>query len=199
LRIAQTARPVKPFPLLDKGKLSFAAVLKVLAELLDRPSRGVYQQYIVAALLHGRVSQTETGQHVETKQVTASDDSSGTAADVQVKTRTKVDEAYEVTANDWETKIDEIEAKMRTHDLSRLHILARVNDVKGMITKLESKTFDVSALDLLAFVSVLVAELRREFRAAALERLYQLLDRRQSDIELTNDNVDQLSRNGLTL
>lgn len=198
LRIARTARPVKAMPQLEKGKLTFAAVMKLLSALLATPSRGVYQQFIVAALLTARVDQEETGQRVETKSVTASDESSGTAADVQVKTGTRVDEAYEVTANDWDTKLDEAGAKIRGHDLARLHIVARVADVPAMIAKLEHQGFDISALDLTAFVSVLVADLRKEFRAVALRRLYELLERRQSDTDLVNGYVEQIIKHNLS-
>jgi hypothetical protein len=197
LRIVQTARPVKAMPQLEKSKLTFAAVLGLLEEMLTIPSRGTYQQFIVAALLTGRVQQSETKQRVETKAVNATDESSRAAADVQIKSGTRVEEAYEVTGNDWATKLGEAEKKIRRHDLSRIHIVARVADVQDMIDQLSRQAFDISALDLTAFVSVLVSELRREYRAAALRRLHELLERHQADIELVNGYVDLLAKHSL--
>lgn len=199
LRIARTARPVKALPQIEKGKLTFAAVMRLLERMLGVPSGGTYQQFIVAALLTGRVEQDESGQQVRTKSINAADDPSGTAADVQITYRNRVQEAYEVTANDWESKLDEAGAKIRQHDLSRLHIVARVDDVPAMIEKLERQALDISALDLTAFVSVLIAELRREYRASALRRLYELLDRHGADTDLVNGYVDLLAENSLTL
>jgi hypothetical protein len=199
LQVARAARPVKQLPRIDNQKLTFAAVMSLLRELLAVPSRGAYQQFVVAALLTGRVKQERPRQHVETKAVTATDESSRTAADVRVKSGDRVEEAYEVTANDWTTKLTEAETKIREHDLPRLHIVAQVTDVPGMIDQLQRRSFDISALDLTAFISVLVAELRPESRNVALVRLYDLLDRFQSDTELVNRYVDLLVQHGLTL
>ena len=198
LHIAASARPVLPFPEIVQDRLTFAAVTGLLVEMIGAGSRGVHEQFITAALLHARVLQESGQQIVETKNINASDESSRTAADVQLKLGTRVVEAYEVTANLWIEKLAGASATMRAHDLARLHILAKVDDIPQMLHELDKVADDVSAIDLRAFFSVLVAELRKQFRAAALKRLYELLDRHQSDNQLVNSYVALLSSHGLT-
>jgi hypothetical protein len=105
LRIAQTARPIKSLPEIDGAKLGFAAVMELFDDMLRANSGGAHEQFIVAALLHARVQQGGGRQHVDTKRLNASDQSSRSAADIQVKSGTKIDEAFEVTANDWTEKL----------------------------------------------------------------------------------------------
>jgi len=198
IRIAETARPVLPFPEIVQDRLTFAAVTGLFVQMIGTGSRGVHEQFITAALLHARVLQESGKQTVETKNVNASDESSGTAADVQVKLGTRVIEAYEVTASLWIEKLSGAPATMRAHDLARLHILAKVDDIPRMLTELGKVTEDISAIDLRAFFSVLIAELRKQFRAAALKRLYELLDRFQADNQLVNNYVSLLEGHGLT-
>lgn len=197
--IASTARPVLPMPVLDQGKLRFAAVMSLFHEMLSAPSGGAHEQFITACLLHARAEQERTGQRVETKNLTASDESAGTAADVQVRTKGRVDDAFEVTANPWVEKAGKAKETMRAHDLARLHIVAAVPDYEGMLRDLLGRDEDISILDHRAFFGVLVAELRKEFRASALRRLYELLDRLQPQVELVNAYVERLVRHSLPL
>src|SRR5262249_23229494 len=67
LRIAQTARPVKSLPEIDGARLSFAAVMELFDGMLQAPSGGAHEQFIVAALMHARVAQGGGKQRVETK------------------------------------------------------------------------------------------------------------------------------------
>jgi hypothetical protein len=87
---------------------------------------------------------------------------------------------------------------VKAHDVSRVHILGRVNDFAGMLKLLRAATDGISAIDLRAFVSLLTAELRRQFRAVALVRFYELLDRHQPKVELVNDHVNRLRQWNLT-
>jgi hypothetical protein len=188
-------------PELDPTKLTFAAVMSLLAEMLTVPSGGAHEQLIAAALLEAKVEQAGTAERVETKNLTASDRSSATPADVQVKHGNEIREAFEVTANEWVEKVDEAGRKIRAYDLKRLHIIARIDPQRyeEMLDGLRQLGFDLSALDLRAFFSVHVAELQRVFRASALRRIYELLERRQPDIALVNAFVERLHRHGLTV
>jgi len=198
LKIAGTARPIRPLPEINQAKLTFANVMALFHELLAAPSGGAHEQFIIASLLHSRLEQTGSQQRVETKNLNASDQSSRTAADVQVKTGTRTDEAYEVTANEWKEKLGGAAQTIRAHDLSRLHILAQVEDFPEMIRILKGLTDDISALDLRAFIAVLTSELRKQFRTSALRRLYELLDRLQPNTDLVNAYVERLQQQGLT-
>jgi hypothetical protein len=108
-----------------------------------------------------------------------------------------VDEAFEITANDWQTKLSGVDSTIKAHDLARLHVLAQVNDVAGMLDMLKKQPFDVSVIGLEAFISVLTAELRKQFREMALKELYDLLENRQPNLDLVNAYVDGLFANGL--
>jgi hypothetical protein len=200
-QIVATSRPIAPMPVLSQGALTFARVVSLFNEMLDSPSRGAHEQFIVASLLHGKVEQLNVPGHrterVETKKLTASDASSGAAADVQIKSGSRALEAFEVTANDWAGKVDSAREKMRAHDLTRVHIVGAISDGREMLDQLRARDEDVSVLEIRAYVAELTAELTKAGRLSALGRLYELLDRNQGEIELVNAYVDRLRRHGL--
>ena len=198
--IAASARPVLPMPPLARSRLTFAAVSQLLDDLCGLPSGGAYEQFTVAALLHGMVAMSGVpGLRVQTKSVNASDASSRVAGDVQVLTGQVILEAIEVTANNWTTKLPGAEAAVREHDLSRIQVVADTGgaDRRERLGVLAGLTEDASALDLTAFRDVVVAFLRKEFRAAVLLRLYELIDRKQSDVSLVNQYVRLIRESGV--
>ena len=76
-QIAASARPVSPMPELIQGALTFARITSLFCKMLDTPSAGAHEQFIIACLLHAKVEQTNVPGHrterVETKNLTASD------------------------------------------------------------------------------------------------------------------------------
>lgn len=198
--LADQARPIKPLPEIDRAKLTFARTLSVFRSLLEGGSEGAHEQFTVAALLHALVAQYGvSGQRVDTKSLNASDKSSRTAGDVQVLTANRVIEALEVTANDWETKTSGAEETIRSHDLTRLQIVANVEDYDQAIAELKRFAVDLSVIHIESFVAIVTAVLTKQFRAVALERLYELLDRNQPVVQRVNDYVDVLTDQGLTV
>lgn len=197
-RIAETAREVLPLPEVDRAKLNFNAVLTLFESLLAVPSGGAYQQFCIAALLHALVEQNgPQGYRVETKKLNASDRSSRTAGDVQILSGALVVEAFEVTANEWESKLGAAEQNLRAHDLGRIHIVAEVPDLSRVAGRLAGMP-DISVVDLKHLCAGLIMSLRKQFRASALERLYEFLDRYQPDPALVNAYVRALGERGLT-
>ena len=193
--VASTARPVKPMPQLNKSALTFSRVVELLYGLLLSPSGGAFEQFAVAALLDTVVMNHGEGRtRVETKNLNASDRSSFAAGDVQLVAGNRVIDAFEVTANDWRTKIPAVSKTIRDNDLSRLHIIAaRPEGDRTAVGKvLKDLTEDVSVLDVRQVVEVLAAVLTRPQRADALYRLYEYLDRYQPNTERVNLLVDQL-------
>lgn len=92
--VASTARPVRPMPELNRSKLSFAAMLALISRLVETPSAGAHEQYLVASLLHALVQQNSLGDYrVETKKLNAADSSSRAAGDVQILLGSRVLEA----------------------------------------------------------------------------------------------------------
>ncbi len=198
--VAATARPVKPMPTLNRSALTFSRVAGLLHGLLDTPSGGAFDQFTVAALLNTLVANHGEGRaRVETKNLNASDRSSFAAGDVQVVTGSRVIEAFEVTANDWRTKIAAAPKVVRDNDLSRLHIVANrpETDRPAVSTALQALAEDVSVLDARQTIEVLTAVLTRPQRADAISRLYEYLDRYQPDTDRTNLLVDRLGAAGL--
>ncbi|MBO0801640.1 MAG: hypothetical protein J2P25_00990 [Nocardiopsaceae bacterium] len=181
-RIAATARDLQPMPALDVSLLSFRRVVRVADSLLDRPSGGAHQQFVFAAMLHAQAE--EYGhRRVETKTLNATDASAGTAADVQVLDGGRVTEAYEVTANPWESKIAQALAVLRDHDLPRIHIVAPgpapsgdeiADAVEGarVPSGLIAANVDLSVLDIRHECRSLVHRLTRPGRRSALNALW---------------------------
>src|SRR6202035_5663371 len=86
-RVAATSRPVLPMPNLNLSALTFSNVSALFAAMLGTPSEGAHEQFIIAALLHGLVQQTDaSGYRVETKKLNSSDASSKVAGDIQIMT-----------------------------------------------------------------------------------------------------------------
>ncbi|MBA84193.1 hypothetical protein ACSSNL_05105 [Thalassobius sp. S69A] len=193
--VAATARPVLPMPELNRSALTFARTTGLLLDLLNVPSGGAYEQFAFAALLHTMVASHAADQvRVETKSLNASDRSSFAAGDVQIATGSRVIEAFEITANNWATKIDGASKTIRDNDLSRLHIVANrpEGDRKAASERLNQLAEDVAVLDVRQAVEVLTAVLTRPQRAEALVRLYEYLDRYQPDTERVNELVRRL-------
>ena len=193
--VAATARPVLPMPALNRSALTFAGLAGLLNGLLDTPSGGAFEQFAVAALLHTLVDNHGEGRaRVETKNLNASDRSAFVAGDVQVATGSRVLEAFEVTANDWRTKLAGASKTIRDNDLSRLHIVASrpEGDRAAVGEALQELAEDVSVLDARQVVEVLSAVLTGPQRADALTRLYEYLDRYQPDTGRVNLLVERL-------
>lgn len=198
--VAATARPVLPMPPVNRSALTFARFVDLLHALLASPSGGAFEQFAIAALLHCVVANHGEGRaRVETKNLNASDRSSYAAGDIQLVTGTRVLEAFEVTANDWRTKVGAASKTIRDNDLSRLHIIAARPEADRAAASAELRALaeDVSVLDARQVVEVLAALLTRPQRAEALTRLYEYLDRYQPDTERVNLFVRKLGEAGL--
>lgn len=193
--VAATARPVRPMPPINRSALTFHRMAALLHSLLETPSGGAFEQFTVAALLDVLVDSHGQGQaRVETKSLNASDRSSYAAGDVQVVVGNRVIDAFEVTANDWRTKISSASKTIRDNDLSRIHIIANRpdSDCSSVVATLRELAEDVSVLDVRQVVEVLAAVLTRQQRADALTRLYEYLDRYQPSTDRVNLLVERL-------
>jgi hypothetical protein len=196
--IAATSRPVKPMPALSLGSLTFVAASSLFEELFLTGSQGAYEQFSVAALLHAFLQQAGVpGYHVATKSLNASDRSSRVPGDVQILQGNRVVEAYEVTAGGWGLKAASAGKTMRDYDLPRFNIVADIADRAGMLAELAGTKEDIAVLDLRGFAAAILSSLTKQYRAAALERLYEFLDRHQPSVTLVNQYVDVLERRGL--
>lgn len=200
-KIAANARPILAMPMLDRGSLTFGRVCGVLSKLFATPSGGAFEQFAVAALLHALVDQQGDAKYrVETKNLNASDKSSRAAGDIQILIGNRVVEALEVTANDWREKLSGAAKTIKDNDLSRLTIVAGGAHAAGdaLFGELSALGYDLSVLDVRSFTFSLVSALTRQGRASAFQRLYELLDRYQPNVEIVNQFVTSLTGAGLT-
>lgn len=198
--VAATARDLPAMPALDTPKLTFSTVFALLDDMLRQNSAGAHEQFIFAALLDAWREQL--GEHgvVETKNLNASDSSTGTAADVQEKHRGQVTEAYEVTANNYTTKVNQAEDTLHQHDLRRVHIVARdaAKPTGDEIASALPVGLDLTVIDVREEVRSMLARLGKPQRRHALERLYALLVDKQPNDQLVQDFVSALEARGLT-
>lgn len=199
--VAATARSLPALPAIDTSRLNFTATAALFDELLSTPSNGAYEQFIFAALLHAYVEQLgiRANERVATKSLNAADASAMAAADVQHLAGGQVIEAYEVTANDWRTKVTQAVETLWRYDLARVHIVGAARDVSAddISTALPTENLDVSVLDIRHEVRSLTHRLLKPARRNAIERLYEHLVHRQPRDDLVVSLVDALKRRGL--
>jgi hypothetical protein len=199
--VAETARSLPALPPIDTARLTFPAMAGLLDELLSTPSGGAYEQFVIAALLHAYVEQLgiRKNERVVTKSLNAADASAKAAGDVQHVAGGQVLEAYEVTANDWRTKVAQAIEALRHYDLPRVHIVGAARDVAAqeLADALPEPTLDVSVLDIRHEVRSLTHRLLKPARRSAIERLYDHLVFRQPREDLVALLVDALTRRGL--
>ncbi len=203
-RLAALSKPVKSMPDLDQGALDFGAVAALLDDLLDRPSEGAYQQFLVAAFLEAAIEEFGAGGvnglRSETKSLTATDRSSKVPGDVQIRQRGSTIAAFEVTANDWTTKLRPALDTAHDNGLGRVHVLASV--AGGALSEpgwVRGTPADVSVLDVKAFLHTVTAFLQKPTRATALRELHRLLVSKQPRLERVNAYVDALHAHRLVL
>jgi len=200
--IALTARDLPPMPILDIGRLTFHRAISVADELLDQPSGGAHEQFIFASLLHAVAEQQGGGLRVDTKNLNAADAPARTAGDVQLWLTTSTParalspaggqlvDAYEVTANRWDTKIAQATTVLVQNDLRRIHIVARgpapsAADIRNRVgatalpAGMSADQVDISVLDVRAECRSLLHRLHRPGRRSALEKLWEHLVIRQ--------------------
>lgn len=209
-RLAALRRAVPPMPALDTERLTWPAVVAVLEILLAEGSGGAYEQLVVAALVEAlHADEVEQRQvYVTTKPVSATDESSKAAGDVQVREPSgAVRDAVEVADTNWTGKVAQAVASMKRDDLRRFLILARAAglptraDVETAIavTKELPEQRDIAVLDLRSEIRSIVARLDRVARRRMLQTLYRyLLDYQPRDDRVIR-YVEALNEAGVAL
>ena len=205
--IADTARDLPPLPALDVRRLTFRRVVTVIQSLLAASSGGAYEQFVLAALLHA-LAEEHGNRKVVTKTLSASDRSASSAADIQILDGGIVIDAYEVTANEWPSKIRQAALVLIEHDLKRVHIVAPDADpspdwlqdeidAARLPEGLDPEDFDLSVLDLQTECRSLVHRLTRPGRREAIVKLREHLVERQPEARLVRELVEALEAAGV--
>jgi hypothetical protein len=200
--MAALARPLPPMPELVTRRLTFPALAALFDRLLERPSKGAHEQFILAALLSA-AAEAEGTFRVETKPLNAADASARTAADIQVWRRGVLEDAFEVSANRWQAKVAQAAQTRERADLPRIHVIAAAEAATGadimhtLIDEGLAADVDVSVLDIRHEIRSVMARLERPSRNVALKILYGYLKNRQPDDALVIEYVAALHEAGL--
>lgn len=95
-------------PRIRHDDLTAVRFRRIVESLLATGSQGAFEQYLVAGMLNAEFAATGRDARAETKAVGASDTSSGTSGDIEIRKGQALLEAIEVTAESWRTKLAQL-------------------------------------------------------------------------------------------
>lgn len=161
--------------------LTFARAKLLFHQLLEVPSEGHIQQFLIAALL--AVHRQRSGNEVTTHHPHAADKYDGTAGDVEEFSNGTLVGAYEVTVRaDWQNRLPDFRQKIDNFGLKKYVIIAsKVNDSpllanpKSLLGLIGRQERDIAVIDIQDFVNVFAAELSAVELRAAVDRCYGYL------------------------
>ena len=171
----------KALPKLPSTYLSYARSLALCETLLELPSEGHIQQFLVAAFLE--VHRRRIGNRIVTHHPHASDKFDGTTGDIEEFRDYNLVATYEVTVrSDWKNRLADFGSKVTEGKLPKYIIFAsnvrsdpELFPASNLINFVERLHFDLAIVDLTDFFSVFCAELQREEIEQVINRAYELL------------------------
>lgn len=193
-RFAESKTVSAPLPHVGADVLTFARAKELFYSLLDLPSEGHIQQFLIAALLFE--FRRRHSVEVSTHHPHAADRYDATAGDIEERRDGVLVRAYEVTVrDDWQNRLSVFKQKMDRFGLAKyLIIAAGVNSDEewsvpaNMALFLERYGRDIAVVDIKDVVNFLTAELSpTELRAAVNKGFEFLSDRRLSGREPFKD------------
>lgn len=180
-RFAETKVESSPLPPVGPNVMTFVRAKMLFAKLLDIPSEGHIQQFIIAALLF----ELRKGQGIDvlTHHPHAADRYDDTAGDIVEIQHDKVMRAYEVTVRqDWENRISNFRTKMDRFGLPKYIIVASGVNVSRtwsvpaeMALRLEAYGRDITVVDIRDVTNFLAAELSAAQLRSAVNKAYDYL------------------------
>ena len=216
--IAATAKTFKPLPVIDLRSMTFQRVFPLVAHLLsargDREkgsgTGGAHEQFLFAALLQAVHDDEGARLRVVTKSLTGADRSAQTAADVQVILgQARLVEAYEVSANNWESKMDKAAGVLVEYpELERVHIVANAagaspgavwaaTEQAARRVSRQPESLDITVSDVRGECLILLSRASQRGRRAAIQRFHEHLIHLQNDMTLPNELVEKCRELGL--
>jgi hypothetical protein len=171
----------KALPPLPSNYLSYAKSLYLCEKLLNIPSEGHIQQFLVAAFL--QVHRRRYGHQISTHHPHASDKFDGTLGDIEEFRDEYLVAAYEVTVRpDWKNRLPDFGKKVEAGKLPKYVIFA--SDVRAdrdlcpaehLVKFVGRLPYDLAVIDLKDFFSVFCAELSQPELGQAFNTAYQFL------------------------
>jgi len=216
--IAATAKVFKPLSDLDLHAMTFNRTLPLIEFLLGSPdgaemgsrTGGAHEQFLFASLLQAVYDDEDSRLRVITKTLNSSDRSAKAAGDIQVVSgQARLVEAYEVTANRWETKMDKAAQTLNEFpELDRVHVVADSSGATGSAVRAAADqaaqragravgSVDITVTGVREQCVVLLSRASQRGRRYAIRILHQHLVNLQSDMSLVDQLVDKCSELGL--
>lgn len=173
------ASKLPKFPDLNASEFNFTTYRRIKEELLSKGSKGAFEQYLLASLLDLEMSSRNTGLRAITKSVKESDASNNTPGDIQIRDRTHVVEAIEVSGDSWQSKLPQLQAIAKKR-MTRVVIAATGDPQKASSDELSKLLEPISArlgidpaiVDIHSLMDITAAQLTPHDRAAAFKNVY---------------------------
>ncbi len=180
-RFAESRRESPPLPPVGPDVLTFVRAKALFYALLETPSEGHIQQFLVVGLLHEY--RRRHAIEVVTHHPHAADTYDDTAGDIEEFHEGHLLRAYEVTVRpDWQNRISNFQRKMDRCGLTKYVLLAAgINDddqwavPARMALSLEAYGRDIAVVDIRDVLNFLAAELTPRELRAAVNRTYEYL------------------------
>lgn len=180
-RFAESRMIMAPLPPVGPDVLTYVRARVLLTDLVNVPSEGNIQQFLIAGLLH--VHRQRFGHTIRTHHVHASDTSDRTAGDIEEFRDQDLIAAYEITVRpDWKNRIPDFRSKMDKVGLKKYVIFAsNVNQDDDlaqpaqMLRFLEPYNRDIAVVDILDALHVFAAELSADELRKAINQTHQYL------------------------
>lgn len=180
-RFAESRKVIPPLPPVADDVLTYARARQLFYSLIEIPSEGNIQQFLIAALLF--VHRQRYGYEIRTHHVHASDQFDQTAGDIEELLNGDVIRAYEVTVRpDWKNRVGDFRKKMDLAKLRKYTIIA--SNVNGdddlaepaeMIRFLSPYGRDIAVVDIHDFINVFTMELTADELRRAVTQTYSYL------------------------
>jgi hypothetical protein len=171
-------QPMQPLPPTYFG---YARSLDLCSRLLEIPSEGHIQQFLVASFLY--IHRRRYGHVIRTHHPHASDKFDRTAGDIEEFRDDMLVAAYEVTVrDDWKNRLSDLARKATSAGLKRYAVFAanvrkdpKLFPAEKLVEFVEPLTFDLAVVDLSDFFNVFCSELSSAEIQEAIKHCYQLL------------------------
>lgn len=180
-RFAESRQLVAPLPPVGDDVLTYARARLLFYALIEIPSEGNIQQFLIAALL--QVHRARYGYEIKTHHVHASDKFDATAGDIEEFRDGNLLRAYEVTVRpDWKNRVGDFRAKMDQAGLKKYTIIAsdvssdeELAEPASMIRFLQPYGRDIAVVDIYDFVDVFAMELTADELRRSVNQTYSYL------------------------
>lgn len=168
-------------PPLPDNYLTYARSVSIFTSLINTPSEGHIQQFLVAAILYKH--RQRYGIKVQTHHPHAADKFDDTCGDIEEFLDGTLINAYEVTVRpDWKNRLPDLREKMQKAGLKKYVLIASgistdgvLSDPRKLIEFTEDAGFDLAIVDIFEFVRVFCSELKAQEVKEVISKCYEYL------------------------